>query len=120
MLVEYNFGRSDFLQVPMRLLGGGRMRKHKMQKIKIDAYGTARFVSNDIVDQLLEKYPGGLNDLTVNCYDASAEDWEQLYQLIGYSVSGYGELSRVSEKSKDRADKKANSLLAEKCQGVDE
>lgn len=96
------------------------MSKHKMQKIKIDEYGRPQFVSNDIVDHFLAQYPGGLNSLTVNCHDASAADWEQFYQLIGYSVSGYGELHRVSKKSKDKADKKADAFFAKSRKGVDE
>lgn len=38
------------------------------------------------------------------------EDWEQFMQLIGYSLSGFGELSRISNKTYYRADRKAKKL----------
>jgi hypothetical protein len=34
----------------------------------------------------------------------SKSDWTQFYQLIGYSVSGFYEISKVSEDAKDLAE----------------
>lgn len=64
-----------------------------MQPIVLDPHGTPRFRQNALVRYLLDQ-PGGqtLNDLA-RLPNIPMEDWAQLAQLIGYSVSGYGELS---------------------------
>lgn len=64
-----------------------------MQPVYIDPLGTARFRANALVRHLLDQ-PGGqtLNDLA-RLPNIPREDWAQLAQLIGYSVSGYGDLS---------------------------
>lgn len=64
-----------------------------------------RFVSNKIVEHLLEhgqKTGCGLNELA--CIDFPQEDREQFAQLIGYSLSGYGDLSYVSDDSYETAE----------------
>lgn len=66
--------------------------KHPMQKI-VDG----RFVKNAIVEYLLDNGGIDLNQLAVLPFDD--EDREQFAQLIGYSVSGYGSLSYVSDES---------------------
>jgi hypothetical protein len=84
--------------------------KHPMQKIVIAADGVIRFTPNKIVEALLEKWPGGLNDLAVR-FHKSREDYEQLTMLIGYSVSGFGDLSTSSKervRSADRVAKRIN------------
>jgi len=73
--------------------------KHPMQKI-VMVSNVHRFVQNSIVRHLLEVSTNlgfGLNELAI--VDFSQDDWEQFYQLIGYSLSGYSELSKVSEES---------------------
>lgn len=64
-----------------------------MQPIVLDPHGRPRFRQNALVRYLLDQ-PGGqtLNDLA-RLPNIPMEDWAQLAQLIGYSVSGYGELS---------------------------
>lgn len=75
-----------------------------MQPIIRDKHGVCRFKANAIVEKLLD---GGriagydLNAITRDDY--SDDDRMQLAQLIGYSVSGYGGLSYVSEESFNRA-----------------
>ena len=57
-----------------------------------------RFKPNLIVDFLVDKAGKlgfDLNDL--HGYTFPQEDWEQFYQLMGYSVDGYHELSHVSD-----------------------
>jgi len=66
--------------------------KHPTQKIVND-----RFVRNEIVNYLIENGGIDLNDIAI--MDFSIEDREQLAQLIGYSLSGYSELSYVSDYS---------------------
>jgi hypothetical protein len=89
------------------------MAKRPMQPLEIDARGVVRFKENPIVWALVEhgrKTGMGLNEIA--CKDFSDEDRMQLAQLIGYSVSGYGELSYVSDRSYNRADRAAEKLLA--------
>jgi len=60
-----------------------------------------RFKANPLVRILLDAYPNGLNGLCGKDPDRDEAAWSQLAQLIGYSVSGYRDLSyaedRVSE-----------------------
>ena len=72
-----------------------------MQPIIVDEQGTKRFKSNEIVEHLLGSFPGNLNSLVRTNFPQDA--WDQFYQLIGYSVCGYCELSKVSDKAKDIA-----------------
>lgn len=75
--------------------------KHPMQPVVAVDRGVHRFKRNSIVRNLLDNHLGGLEALSF--LDFPVEDWEQLYQLIGYSVSGYCDLSQLSEESKDAA-----------------
>lgn len=75
-----------------------------MQPLVIDAKGTLRFKENPIVRKLLDysaAHGYGLNEMALEKFDA--EDRMQLAQLIGYSLSGYGSLSYVSDESYARA-----------------
>lgn len=99
-----------------------RYEPHPMQPVHEDARGVIRFRRNTIVRILLDRdsergrtysdFPartdGGLN--WVATQDFSQEDQEQLAQLIGYSVSGYHELSYVSDKSAADASKRAAEI----------
>jgi hypothetical protein len=60
-----------------------------------------RFVRNRIVEKLLEVAPIDLNDIA--CMDFTSNEREQFAQLIGYSVSGFGELSYTSNESYETA-----------------
>ena len=73
-----------------------------------------RFKPNLIVDFLVDKAGKlgfDLNDL--HGYTFPQEDWEQFYQLMGYSVDGYHELSHVSDQSAHAASKLAKKLFPE-------
>lgn len=59
--------------------------------------GVLRFRANEIVRALLNETPMKLNELAAKSFPQ--KDWEQFYQLIGYSISGYHELSNVSDES---------------------
>ncbi|UJD96780.1 hypothetical protein FS593_05045 [Lelliottia amnigena] len=75
-----------------------------MQPMVIDSHGTLRFKENPLVRKLLDVATGagyGLNAMAIE--EHSAEDRMQLAQLIGYSLSGYGDLSYVSNESYNRA-----------------
>jgi hypothetical protein len=71
--------------------------RHPIQPIEKDARGVLRFKSNKIVEHLLEHGGIDLNKLAV--MDFSREDREQFAQLIGYSLSGFGSLSYVSDET---------------------
>lgn len=77
-----------------------------MQPIYKDRDGTARFKENKLVSFLLDYCQGkgmGLNEIVRMPW--AKEDYEQVMQLIGYSVGGYDELSMISSESKRRASK---------------
>ncbi|EPA0058723.1 hypothetical protein ACQYIJ_000657 [Enterobacter cloacae] len=78
--------------------------KLPMQPLVIDSHGTLRFKENPIVRKLLDyatEHGYGLNEIARD--ELEAEDQMQLAQLIGYSLSGYGTLSYVTDESYDRA-----------------
>ena len=76
----------------------GMTRPLPMQPIERDSDGVVRFRANAIVRWLLDAGPFDMNQIGL-LPGISQEDREQFYQLIGYSVSGYGELGLVSEES---------------------
>jgi len=68
---------------------------HPIQPLCLDAMGTLRFKANAIVRHLLDNGGISLNDIA--CMDFTREDREQFAQLIGYSHSGSGDLSYMSD-----------------------
>jgi hypothetical protein len=58
---------------------------HPLQPIYTDEHGTIRFKNNPIIEWILEQ-AGGLNAVAKRF--ERGEDYDQLLQLIGYSVSG--------------------------------
>lgn len=87
------------------------MRNHPMQPVVIASDGVARFKENKIVSQLLsmcQKNGYGLNEILASCPDL--DDYSQLMQLIGYSVSGYGDLSTANRRHARQADEAAEKL----------
>lgn len=85
-----------------------------MQPVVISANGCVRFKENRIVSALLdhgEKTGYSMNDIARG--DFTGEERMQMAQLIGYSVSGYGDLSYASRESVAKADAAAESLAAQ-------
>lgn len=79
---------------------------HPIQPIQKDELGTLRFKQNKIVRDLLDyasERGFGLNEIARKDY--SKEDHVQLAQLIGYSLSGFGTLSYVSDSDYNAAHK---------------
>lgn len=68
-----------------------------MQPLEKDGHGVLRFKSNKIVRYLLDNGGIDMNHLAVQNF--SDEDRQQFAQLIGYSLSGYGDLSYVSDEA---------------------
>jgi hypothetical protein len=83
--------------------------KHPMQPIFLDQFGVARFKANAIICWLFETGRMDLNQIAVMGF--GDEDRMQIAQLLGYSVSGYGDLSYVSPESLEEADIKAAMLI---------
>lgn len=71
-----------------------------LQPTYVDENGTERFQGNKYVRFLLESGPFDLNHLASLEYPP--EDYEQLMQLIGYSVGGFLGLSTTSEATRSR------------------
>lgn len=68
-----------------------KLPPHPTQPLVVDKQGTVRFRENKIVSFLLDNGSWDLNKLCVMEWPEG--DYTHLMQLIGYSVSGYGELS---------------------------
>lgn len=84
-----------------------------MQPVVRAADGCIRFRENRIVSALLEhssRHGYSLNETAIG--DFTDDEHMQLAQLIGYSVSGYGDLSYASEESVSRADELAEAIIA--------
>lgn len=77
------------------------MKSNPMQPV-VMVDGIARFKGNPIVRHLLDVGKLSLNDIALMPF--TSDDRAQFAQLIGYSVSGFGELSYVPYELKDKAD----------------
>jgi len=75
--------------------------KHPIQPLEKDANGVLRFKENKIVGYILDN--GGIDLNQIACVDFNVEDREQFAQLIGYSLSGFGELSYVTDETYNTA-----------------
>ena len=74
--------------------------KHPIQPLVKDRHGVLRFKVNAIVARLSDfahEHGYGFNEILCDGY--SDEDQEQFAQLIGYSLSGYGDLSFISDEA---------------------
>ncbi len=92
--------------------------EHPVQPIVRAKDGVYRFKRNQIVRDLLEfaQVRGfGLNEIACREYDRN--DREQLAQLIGYSVSGAGDLSYMRRSLIAAADRKVVRLIAGRRKG---
>lgn len=69
--------------------------RHPTQPLVRDNCGVIRFKSNPIVEHLLRHLPGNMNALALLPF--SDEDRAHFAQLIGYSVSGWGDLEYVAD-----------------------
>lgn len=86
---------------------------HPMQKIERADDGVIRFKQNQMVRHLLDwasERGMDLNEMAL--LNFPREDWEQFAQLIGYSVSGFGDLSYASPEVVAAADIRADRLRA--------
>ena len=96
------------------------MKSQPMQPVVPDEHGTVRFQPNSLVRYLLdagEQYGLDMNHLAT-LPGISAEDWEQFAQLIGYSVSGFGDLSYVSDATYAKAAKQVRQLRVKRVKNL--
>lgn len=93
--------------------------KHPMQPIGFDGQsnensprGVIRFKSNAIIEYLFRTGKLDLNEIGIMVQGGMfpAEDEVQIAQLLGYSVSGFGDLSYVPRDILAEADAKAEEL----------
>lgn len=101
------------------------MKKQPMQPMMRDARGTVRFQDNAIVRWLLDEASAG-RKVDLNTIGRRAlwtdglftqADQEQFAQLIGYSLSGFHELSYVSDETAHAASQAAHDQLGEEIYG---
>lgn len=85
------------------------MPRHPMQPVVLGEDGVARFKINRIVRALLDTGKLNMNDIAV--LDFPLEDRIQFVQLIGYSVSGAGDLSYMPADLIAEADCQAEGLI---------
>ncbi len=89
-----------------------KRKKPPMQPIVIGGTGGARFQENRLVRYLYDaasKHGVDLNHLV--CVPGIPRgDFEQFYQLLGYSISGFGELRLVRDATKEKAEMKLFAL----------
>jgi replicative DNA helicase len=86
--------------------------KNPIQPLAKDARGALRFKANAIVQHLLDSHQScDMN--TLASMDFTDDDRQQFAQLIGYSLSGYGELQRY-------VDDEAYDTAAHMAEGLDE
>jgi hypothetical protein len=94
--------------------------KHPIQPLVTDPHGTVRFQENKIVRWMLERGKAGvrfdLNDIATG--DFSDDDLMQLAMLIGYSVSGFGDLSYADPEVVAACDLAADRLVVNCSKGL--
>jgi hypothetical protein len=92
--------------------------KHPDQPIGLDSYGFVRFKANAIVRWLIDEAGRGrvrnLNDIAAHEPEFSVEDKTQFWQLLGYSVSGIGDMDFIDRERLAGWDAIAERGLAER------
>lgn len=71
--------------------------KHPFQPLYLDDHGTLRFKPNKIINYLFETRKLDLNAIASMPFPV--EDREQIAQMLGYSHSGFGDLSYVTNET---------------------
>ena len=75
-----------------------------------------RFVANRIIEALLDKSEIDLNDIA--CMEFTDQERIQFAQLIGYSLSGFSELSYVDDETYAAAEKAAEGQTEEEARNA--
>jgi hypothetical protein len=94
------------------------MSEHPMQPVERAPDGVIRFKGNAVVRFLVDwARDRGMSLNELAAMDFPAADFEQLAQLIGYSVSGFGDLSYASPEAVAKADALAKPLAVREDSG---
>jgi hypothetical protein len=83
--------------------------KNPIQPVFLDNIGVLRFKENSVIAYLLEvatEEGYGLYHIAARGF--SPDDLSQFWQLIGYSVSGFNDLSSTTDKMRNRVEKKVD------------
>lgn len=82
------------------------MAKHPNQPLVVDDHGVIRFKDNPIVSYMLFKGSIDMNHLAVKGSELgwTEDDKAHFAQLIGYSHSGWGSLSYVTDERYESVD----------------
>jgi hypothetical protein len=93
--------------------------KHPRQPIGLDTEHVARFKTNKLIRWMLKQGEEGkkfdlntIGRVAASGREFSWDDCVQVWQQLGYSVSGFGELSFVPKDEVDACDRIAEELLA--------
>ena len=116
---ELSFVRPEtLLEVDKRVLALGDSKDNPlpvfpMQPIYLDENKVARFKRNAIIDRLFQERLFDLNSIgyAVATRAVPIEDAEQFWQQLGYSVSGYGDLSFVRPSTRAEASRQVDLLM---------
>ena len=95
---------SEIVEAHNAALEAAQVGSLPMQPIEMVGSVT-RFRENQVVRHLLDH--GGIDMNALAVLDFSDEDRAQFAQLIGYSVSGFGDLSYADDETVERADMEA-------------
>lgn len=81
---------------------------YPMQPISTDELGVARFERNLIIDWLCTE-KSNMNEVAIYAAENGIDEkyQQQVAQLVGYSISGYGNLSYVNDENYERAQLRA-------------
>lgn len=84
-----------------------------MRELYKDQRGVVRFKPNAIVNWLVDTGRVSLNDIVENQPPGGwpVEDQEEFWQMINYSVGGYGDLSFIRPETIDDAYEAMNRLV---------
>jgi biotin synthase-related radical SAM superfamily protein len=85
--------------------------RHPIQPTYDDENGVRRFRPNKIVQFLLDNGTWDLNRLAMKGF--ASDEWEQFAQLIGYSLSGFSELSYVTAETCESAHRMSDEEMTE-------
>jgi len=89
-----------------------------MKRFPLQPIEEHRFVANKVVRYLLDNGGIDMNDLAVQ--DFPQTDREQFAQLIGYSISGAGDLDYFSDESIEAAMMVAEKGVSEEAARIEE
>lgn len=87
------------------------MTTHPTQPLELDEHGVMRFKQNRIVRMLLDSHPSQNLNTILAFENFPLEDYKQLMQLIGYSISGYGDLDIATDEEIEQLDKLTAKML---------